>query len=105
VDSVHTLVAAPRYDKFRDAIRQLAASNDRVRIEEIAGNREIFLTGVGPVAWQYSGPTGRDVFEIALPTDVSRKRVAIRVPVSELLAVVKRLDTEGQLVVDHIYDY
>jgi FAD/FMN-containing dehydrogenase len=105
VDSVHTLVAAPRYDKFRDAIRQLAVSNDRVRIEEIAGNREILLTGVAPAAWKYSGPTGRDVFEMALPTDASRKRVAIRVPVSELLAVVKRLDTEGQLVVDHIYDY
>jgi len=105
VDSVHTLVAAPRHDKLRDAIRQLAASNDRVRIEEIAGNREIFLTGVAPAAWEYGKAAGRVVYELRLPTDASRKRVAMRVPVSELLAVVKRLDTEHQLVVDHMYDY
>ena len=53
IDSVFTVVAAPRYDAFRDAIRELAKSGDKVRISEIAGNHEIFLTGVTPK----SGPT------------------------------------------------
>jgi FAD/FMN-containing dehydrogenase len=105
VDSVHTLVAAPHSDKFRDAVRQLAASNERVRVEEIAGNREILISGVAPVAWQYGNPAGRVVFEVRLPADASRKRVAMRVPVGELLAVIRRLETEHQLVVDGIYDY
>jgi hypothetical protein len=45
------------------------------------------------------------VYEIALPTDASRKRVSMRVPVGELLAVMRALDGERSLVVDHIYDY
>lgn len=105
LDSVHTLVALPRYDKFRDAIRRLAASNWGVHISEIAGNREIVLTGVAPAAWRYADFFGRAVYEIPLPTDALRKRVTVRVPVGELLGVMHRLDAQGQLVVDHIYDY
>ena len=105
LDSVHTLVSTPRYDAFRDVVRELAASNDGVRISEIAGNHEIFLTGVAPAQWHYGDVTGRVVYEIALPTDASRKRVSMRVPVGELLAVMRALDGERSLVVDHIYDY
>ncbi|HEY9229888.1 MAG TPA: FAD-binding oxidoreductase [Gemmatimonadaceae bacterium] len=105
LDSVHTLVALPRYDDFRDAIRGLAASNEGVRVSEIAGNREIFLTGVAPAAWHYDNTAGRVVYELPLPTDPTRKRIAMRVPVGELLAVLHRVDAERLLTVDHIYDY
>ena len=105
LDSIHTLVAAPRYDEFRDAVRQLAASGDSVRISEIAGNREIFLTGVAPSAWEYDHRAGRTVYALPLPTDSTKKRVAIRVPVGDLLTVLARLDAARQLTVDHIYDY
>jgi FAD/FMN-containing dehydrogenase len=106
IDSVFTVVAAPRYDAFRDAIRELAASGETVRISEIAGNHEIFLTGVTPGGWQYAGP-GRVVFAVPLPSDSSKKRVAMRVPVNELLNVLRTLDSQqvAGLAVDHLYDY
>jgi len=105
LDSVHTLVSVPRYDKFRDAIRQISVANDGVRISEIAGNREILLTGVAPMAWHYADFFGRVDYEMPLPTDPSRKRLTVRVPVSELPGVLHRLDAGGQMAVDHIYDY
>lgn len=105
LDSVHTLVTVPRYDEFRDAMRELATANDGVRIAEIAGNREILLTGVAPAAWRYESASGRVTYELPLPTDASRKRVALRVPVDDLLAVLRQLDAANGLVVDHIYDY
>ena len=103
LDSVHTLVALPRYDLFRDAVRELATSNDGVRISEIAGNSTILMTGVAPAAWRYSDVAGRVLYEVPLPADPSRKRVVMRVPVGELLSVLRRVSTG--LVVDHVYDY
>jgi hypothetical protein len=108
LDSVFTVVSAPRYDAFRDAIRELAASGDSVRISEIAGNHEIFITGVAPRAWVYDGGAGvREGYALPLPTDDTRKRVTITVPVRELLNVLRQLDaTRGNgVAVDHIYDY
>jgi hypothetical protein len=105
LDSVHTLISLPRYDEFRDAIRRLADADTGVRITEIAGNREIFLTGVAPADWKFNGADASVVFELPLPTDASRKRVTMRVSVGDLLAVVRRMNTDRQLMVDHIYDY
>jgi FAD/FMN-containing dehydrogenase len=104
LDAVHTLVSTPRYDAFRDVIRDFARSPDGVRITEIAGNREIFLTGVVPAGWRYDGP-GQAVYAVPLPTDSTRKRVAWRVPVGDLLDVVAKLDQQRGVNVDHIYDY
>lgn len=105
LDSVRTLIASPRYDEFRDAVRELAAANDGVRISEIAGNRQILLTGVAPSSWHYSGVTAAVDYSLPLPSDSSRQRVVMRVPVGELLAVLRQLDSEGGFAVDHIYDY
>ena len=105
IDSVHTLLSAPRYDEFRDELRALADSGSGVRISEIAGNREIFLTGVAPRGWTYDGVQGRVVFAVPLPTDATRERVAMRVPVSDVIDVLHGLDAGGKLRVDHVYDY
>ncbi|HEU4996986.1 MAG TPA: FAD-binding oxidoreductase [Gemmatimonadaceae bacterium] len=106
LDSAFTVVAAPRYDEFRDAVQELATSKDRVRISEIAGNREICITGVAPSGWKYQGP-GRVLFNLPLPTDTARKRVTMRVPVVELLPVLATLHAmrDKGLSVDHVYDY
>ena len=104
LDAVHTLVSVPRYDAFRDVIRDFARSRDGVRITEIAGNGEILLTGVVPSAWRYDG-LGQAVYAVPLPTDRTRKRVAWRVPVGDLLDMVAKLDQQRGVNVDHIYDY
>ncbi len=105
VDSLHTLVAVPRYDEFRDAMRDLAVSGAPVTIKAIAGNDDIFLTGVAPRGWAYGGSPARPVYALPLAADPSRKRVAMRVPVRHLLPTLRALAAEGRLRVDHVYDY
>ncbi len=105
LDSIHTLVAAPRCDEFRDAIRQLAASGG-----ERAHFRDRRQSGNLPHrrrtrAWEYDHRAGRMVYALPVPTDSTKKRVAIRVPVGDLLTVLARLDAARQAAVDHIYDY
>ena len=105
LDSLHTLVAAPRYDGFRDAMRGLARDPRGVEIVEIAGNDEIFLTGTAPAGWRWTSRQGSVPYTLPLPTDSTRMRVTLRVPVPRLLPVLAELDRAGQLQVDHIYDY
>ena len=105
IDQHHTLVSTPRYDAFRDAMLALAADPGQLEIREIAGNDEIFLTGVAPAEWQYRGQSGEVSFSLPLPTDRRRKRVAMRARVSALLPLLAELQAEGLMTVDHIYDY
>ena len=109
LDSVHTLVATPRYDGFRDAALALARTGAPVTITEIAGNDDILLTGVAPSDWRWRGSGGRVEYALALPSDASHKRVTMRVPVRDLLGVLASLDAESRgghgLAVDHVYDY
>lgn len=105
LDGVHTLVAVPRYDAFRDVVVRLARTGARTEIQEIAGNDEIFLTGVAPVGWSYQGAPATVSYTLPLPTDATRKRIAMKVPVRHLLPLLRSLDAEGRVTVDHIYDY
>jgi FAD/FMN-containing dehydrogenase len=99
LDDVHTLVSSPRYDEFRDVLLALSKSDKEVRLTEIAGNKEILLTGVVPATWSSRGP-GRVLYTVPLPTDARRKRYALRVPIEDLLVALRELAG-----VDHIYDY
>jgi hypothetical protein len=105
LDSLHTLVATPRYDGFRDVLLRLAQSPGSLRITEVAGNDEILVSGVAPARWTYSGSAGAVDYALPLPTDSTRKRVALRLPVRGLLPVLDSLASEGRLAIDHIYDY
>lgn len=105
LDSVHALVALPRYDEFRDAIRRLAGAAEGVRITEIAGNHDMLMTGVATNDWTNADVSARVLYEVPLPSDSLRKRVTMRVPVGELLPVMRRLGGQRALVIDHIYDY
>ena len=104
LDAAHVLAATPRYDAFRDAMLELARSGPSAELVEIAGNREILLTGVAPRDWRYTGSRGAVEYALPLPSDDSRKRVAMRVPTGELIALLREMLPSG-LVVDHIYDY
>ena len=105
LDPVHTLIGTPRYDRFRDLMLALGTGEPGLTIREIAGNREIFLTGVAPSTWQYPGAEGIVPYTQPLPTDATRKRFTLRLPVPRLLETLRQLDAEGIAVVDHIYDY
>jgi len=107
LDSVHTLLATPRYDAFVDAMREIAAVQTAAAIVEIAGNREIFLTGVAPREWEYSSSVVEPAvaYTLPLPTDPARKRFTMRVPVRRLMALLRAFAREPRAQVDHVYDY
>ena len=105
LDTAHTLLAAPRYDAFRDAMLALARTHAPVRLTEIAGNDDILVTGVAPRGWASPTYAGQLVYALPLPSDATRERVAMRVKVPDLLPVLDRLAAEGKLDVDHVYDY
>lgn len=105
LDDGYALIALPRYDVFRDVMKKLAVSGAPLGILEIAGNDEIFLTGIAPREWEYNGGPGNMIYALPLPTDERMKRVALRVPVNRLLAFLRQTESAGQLTIDHIYDY
>lgn len=98
------LAATPRYDGFRDVMLSLARSGSPLELEEVAGNREILLTGIAPRDWRYAGTRGRVVYALPMPAGHDRKRVTVRVPTAQLIALLRETLQSG-LVVDHIYDY
>ncbi|MEO6526244.1 MAG: FAD-binding oxidoreductase [Gemmatimonadaceae bacterium] len=105
LDSQHVLLAAPRYDLFRDLLLRFAGTGASVHLTEIAGNDDILLTGIAPAAWRSPTPSAQVVYSLPLPSDAARHRVAMRVRVPDLLAALGVLQAERGLTVDHIYDY
>ena len=107
LDSAHALLATPRYDAFVDAVKALAAVDTGVTIVEIAGNGEIFLTGVAPRDWVYRGAVAGPAvaYALPLPTAAAKKRFTMRVPVRRLLALLRVLAADPRVTVDHVYDY
>jgi FAD/FMN-containing dehydrogenase len=104
LDARHMLAASPRYDGFRDVVLDMARSGSRVRLLEVAGNREIVLTGVAPRDWRYTGTHGQMTHALPVPTDSSRKRVTFRAPTADLVALAREALDAG-VTIDHIYDY
>jgi FAD/FMN-containing dehydrogenase len=106
LDNTYALAATPRYDAFREAMLALARSGAQIELSEISGNSDILVTGVAPRTWFYDGSRGTTLYALPLPTDASRKRVAMRVSTRDLIALLRETQSSGGgLVVDHIYDY
>ena len=104
-DSVHTLIKTPRYDVFRDVMLDLSRSNTGLRIIEIAGNDEIFLTGVGPTGWSFVDADAQTVQSLPVPSYPQWARFGMKVRVKELLPSLRRIEANKDVQVDHIYDY
>lgn len=99
------LLSLPRWDGFRDVVRDLGVAGAPLVIEEIAGNDEMFVTGVAPAGWRYTGTDAVPAWVMALPADPGHNRVTLRVPVGRLLPLMRGLVAEGRVVIDHTYDY
>jgi hypothetical protein len=96
------LVSLPRYEAFREATLSLAESGGRFL--EIAGNDTVLVTCIAPIAWHYDLAAGKVLFEKAVLTSASRKRMAIDVPVRSLHEVLLALPRRG-VTIEHVYDY
>ncbi len=71
----------------------------------IAGNDEILVTAIGPAGRATDVSPARIAFRARRCLRIaSRVRLALRVPVASLHAVVSRLTAEG-MTIEHLYDY
>jgi hypothetical protein len=100
------LVALPRFEAFNQLVPRLLEQG--VRFSEIAGNDEILVTVLAPSGWRYERPEGQVLFSLPVPSQPSRARFALKVPVASLQMVVEevaRATPSGSVVLEHMYDY
>lgn len=102
VSDGRALIAAPRYEPFREIAQKLAARG--VAFDEISGNDEIMLTVIAPKGWTFDLEAGESLFESKVVSDPSIKRVGIRAKVQDLSQVLNALAPHG-LRIEHLYDY
>ena len=76
----------PRYQNFTKVARQILEAHGR--FVEIAGNHQIMVTAVVPRDWNGPLPAGEILFASEILTDARSKRIAMRVPVAELGALM-----------------
>jgi hypothetical protein len=96
------IIAVPRYEEFTHIMPRLARAG--VRFVEIAGNDEILVTALAPADWEYTLPAGEFLFAMEILTQPELKRVAVKVPVKSLHAVLTGLEDSG-VKIEHVYDY
>ena len=96
------LVTVPRYEAF--TARAMLMLQQGVRFVDIAGNDEILVTVIVPAGWTLQVAGVSAVLDERLLTDVTTRRVGLRVPVAALHTVVPALLAGGARV-EHLYDY
>lgn len=101
----HALITTERYDGFVNLMRESARRGDATPLVEIAGNDDIVVTGVAPADWRYVGPDAEFLYAIPIATDARRIRPVLKVRTRDLLPFLRRMEAEGRLAVDHVYDY
>jgi FAD/FMN-containing dehydrogenase len=101
-DGNYALVHVPRYDLFRDLAGKWAGQN--LRYLEVAGNRTIFLTLIATKGDSKFLTSGKIEGFSIVPTDSSKERLLVSMPISALMDVVG-LAKSHQMFVEHVFDY
>ncbi|HEX8691815.1 MAG TPA: FAD-binding oxidoreductase [Longimicrobium sp.] len=101
----HALLTTERYDAFGGLLRESARRGETTPLVEIAGNDDIVVTGVAPREWRYVGPDAEFLYALPLASDARRIRPVLKVRTRDLLPFLRRMEAEGRLAVDHVYDY
>jgi hypothetical protein len=95
-----TVVEAPRYAQFSELLGRMAAKN--VRLVEIAGNDDIFITTLVPEG--SAVPRGTTML-MTMPVErAGWRRVGLSTKVPNLLATMRAVQAGGGTV-EHVYDY
>ena len=101
LDDQSYVVLMPRYEAFTKAALDLDGKG--VRFVSIAGNDELLITALTPKG---VSPSADSVVIADLPilSDASKTRLALRVPLQALAAVIASLRSQGATI-EHLYDY
>ena len=102
-DGRETLATLPRYEGFTTYARWLA--DDGVNFREIAGNDgEVLVSLLVPTGWR-PAPGQRLLFEQPLLTLPGRQRSVLALPIAQLGALLRDVDRQPTLQVEHVYDF
>ena len=97
------LATIPRYEGFTTYARWLAARG--VDFREIAGNDgDVLVSLLAPAAWQ-PGAGARVLFEQPVLTMPGRKRSVLALPIARLASLLRDVDRQASLQVEHVYDF
>lgn len=96
------IIVMPRHEAFTPLVTELVKQG--VRFREIAGNDEIVLTALAPSALEFRLEIGDILLREPLLTNPGATRIAVKVPVRSLNALVADLGRSG-LSVERLYDY
>ena len=94
-----TVVEAPRYAQFTDLLRKLSAV--QVKLTDIAGNDEIFLTAL---VRGKGADDGAQLFAMELGDRPGWRRIGLTVKVGDLLPTIRAIEAGGGRI-EHVYDY
>lgn len=98
-----TLATIPRYEGFTTYSRWLA--DDGVDFREIAGNDgDVLVSLLVPSDW-HPATAARVLFEQPVLTVPGRKRSVLALPVARLGALLRDVDRQPALRVEHVYDF
>ena len=103
VDDQRQLIRITRFEYFSDTVPGLLERG--VRLEEIAGNREILFTLLGPQDADYSFEHGDYLFDLPILTQPGQTRAAVKVPVADMAEFFEELKTRQDIEFEHMYDY
>jgi hypothetical protein len=102
-DRRETLATIPRYEGFTTYARWLA--DNHVDFREIAGNDgEVLVSLLVPTGWRPS-PGQRLLFEQPILTVPGRQRSVLALPIAQLGALLRDVDRQPALQVEHVYDF
>jgi hypothetical protein len=99
----NSLQSLPRYDKFASAITAIAKNGHSFK--EVAGNNSaILLTILVPNTDKTNFENTQTVFTQPIASNLTIKRIALAIPVTQLDKLLKQLDNE-KIQIEHIFDY
>ena len=97
------LATIPRYEGFTTYARWLA--DDHIDFREIAGNDgDVLVSLLVPDAW-HPDAGARVLFEQPVLTMPGRKRSVLALPIMQLGALLRDVDRQPALQVEHVYDF
>ncbi|HEX5942222.1 MAG TPA: hypothetical protein VFY66_08080 [Anaerolineales bacterium] len=103
IDSQRQLIRITRFEYFSDTVPRLLESG--VLFDEIAGNREILFTLLGPQDADYNFEYGDYLFDLPILTKPGQTRAAIKVRVGDMAQFFEELKTREDIRFEHMYDY
>jgi hypothetical protein len=103
IDEQRQLIRITRFEYFSETVPGLLERE--VVFDEIAGNREILFTLVGPQDADYSFEYADYLFDLPILTQPGTTRAAVKVRLGDMARFFEELKARENVRFEHMYDY